>query len=324
VRERMKRVRVEANYYASLSWHIAVAAGLAEGRHVARVAPVMDEAALRGLEGAFEIKPPNTISNVLPLLYHIPAVINPSDQSELVRARTLISRAIEQGRIDEELKEVAALCHPWEWDHLMARLRDGTGETKSAVERFLDTCIDMWDKYKEIYESEMGTVPWEDYEQAISEVGIISQWEETFGIEYPETEFVAALSVNTPLISLGPDGITVGVHHRLETLIEYLIHEVGVRIPSLKDIANDRATAQIARDDWDGLLRLIEAEACFRKRAAFPGVFGTDRRDDMADSMELSGVLAVRPSEAESETIYDHYRKWYFEAKTERALTEEG
>jgi hypothetical protein len=128
----------------------------------------------------------------------------------------------------------------------------------------------------------------DEYAAQLNELRIVDRWKEQFGIPYSEDRFVVALSIGTPLISLGPDCITIGAHHSYDGLLRSIIHEVGVRIPSLSEMHRREETREIASKDWDGLLKLVEAEACHRKRIVFEDVFPDGETDDMAEARRLS------------------------------------
>lgn len=313
----MKEVYLRSSYYASLSWHVAEKSGLTgDGTDQ----DFSDDKLLAELAEAFVISPPNTVSDFLPLLFHVPSALDPKSEKELSDVADLIQCAILEGPFDETLQTHSTIGRIWPWNHFIKRFEDRKQEIADLLARYFDFILQSWAEYKSLYESRMQEYPLLRYEGRLQTYDIINTWETAFGIPYVEEDFYAVICVGTPLISLGTNCITYGAQHSFEKLLQAVVHEIGVRIPSLRQLHDNEITNYIARENWNGLVTLTEAETCFRKTIAFPSVFSDGVEDDFSVAMKLEPLLAVRPKEHE-DSIYAHYSRWYDIAK-ERDLLE--
>jgi hypothetical protein len=83
----------------------------------------------------------------------------------------------------------------------------------------------------------------------------------------------------------------------------------GVRFVPLSALAAYQPTAQLILDDYLGLLKIIEAEICYRKRKLLPELTS----DSFAKGMNLLGIIEWRsrqvdiPEELLPITIYQLY-----------------
>lgn len=311
----MKDIQLSRSAYASIAWRIATSLGITNGGDRTSESPIVDSDLLEALQDAFVIEPPNTTSDLLPLLYHIPASINPTNLTELHETRVLIRAAVEAGSIDSLLGSASLICRPWPWDRLFKRLSEKPESIERAVDGFFRLVATSWDDFMLDQYRMLSAIPLLEYETRLNELRIVERWEEQFGIPYSENGLIVVLCIGTPLISLGTNCITIGAHHSYDGLLRSIVHEVGVRIPSLSELHRSEGTKDIATGDWNGLLKLVEAEACYRKRIVFEDVFQDTDSDDMADAMKLQPLLSIRPNCPDFEDIFTHYEHWYGEAK---------
>jgi hypothetical protein len=109
----MTEIQLLRSAYASIAWQIAGSLGLVAGGGRPGESLAIDADLLEALRGAFVVEPPNTTSDLLPLLYHIPAAVNPSSDTEIDETRELIRAAVETGAIDARLESIPLICKPW-------------------------------------------------------------------------------------------------------------------------------------------------------------------------------------------------------------------
>jgi len=87
-------------------------------------------------------------------------------------------------------------------------------------------------------------------------------------------------------------------------------------------LAKHPETAKIIADDYTGVLRLIEAEACFRKPQVMEKLgweYQADQ-DSFKAGMELDDLVQMRSEIVEEDSLFDTLATWYHRAKRDGSL----
>lgn len=321
--ERPYRIRLTTSYYASLSWHGLDELGFFGGTPNPDLQPWAER--LTDLGAAFAFCPPAAGGPLFVLLYQIPGYVDPSDPSEASEVFDSLRSALTVGSLDELVRrwpDRASLLPKWYDDasvRQLGRLFEGRGEQLDAVfgtwAEFLEA---IWPGYRMTFDAQVADYPFAAFERQAHDLGTFEGWSAAFGWEYPFKQFVAVVCPASPTLasSLGPDRVVVGARHPWGILRQALIHEIGVRFPATHVFAGPNELSDLLRQDQTGVLRLLEAEVCYRKPTAFAEVEG----DPFLRGMDLDRLVAWRGRQTLDLPFERGFAELYHRAKAESLL----
>jgi hypothetical protein len=310
------QISVTKGYYASLCWYGLKASGLIGQEADPAYRAWMEKFSHIGAD--FGFRAPLAGGPLFRLLYQIPGDINPATPDELHAVMQACGQLIHEGSLERFLSGWPEETHSWpSWYHpiFLQQIKDELGNNIDAVSELLEAWADfltgLWDSYQSEYNAKLQGYPFDEYQLRCTELDIFTAWERVLRVEYPFQTFGLVICPESPTLasSLGPERVVIGSHHGWEAVRHTAYHEMGVRFVPLSALAAYQPTAQLILDDYLGLLKIIEAEICYRKRKLLPELTS----DSFAKRMNLLGIIEWRsrqvdiPEELLPITIYQLY-----------------
>ncbi len=291
------RVRITKNYYVSLCWY-----GFGQlGFGGKKFNPDYAEFAKRldALVGDLGFRTPAVKAPFFQLVFQIPGYFDPKSPEELDDLFAAMRRFIRSGSLDEFRQKWPAQARALEdWFPGSAKgyFQKTLGGREDVVDQALDTWARymrvLWPKYRPEYEARLRDYPFEAYESECNRLGVFGAWQREFGVEYPYADLVLVVCPENPTMatSIGPDKVVFGAMHSLEDMKNSVVHETGTRYPSLSLLFQHPATSAAMSADYEIMLKLVQAEVCYRTPRILPGL----AKDSFVTGMRLEKLMAWR------------------------------
>jgi hypothetical protein len=314
--ETSPEIIIKKGFYASLCWHCLKSVGvLSQAAN-----PVYESWALKfsKIGSDFGFRAPLAGGPLFRLLYQIPGDINPSSPDEMRGVLLACQELIREGSLVPLIQQWPEPTRNWSsWYHpaSLRQFKEEFSNKKEEVCQLLDSWADFlaeqWNAYLTDYAGKLQNYPFSDYQQRVSQLDVFTAWRDELGVKYPYQDFNLVVCPESPTLasSLGPERVVIGSKYSWDTLLHTIVHEVGVRYVSLGALAAYPPTSQLILEDYMGLLKIIEAEICFRKPKVLPGLTS----DSFAKGMNLMALLEWRkmqehiPLEFTPPTVYQLY-----------------
>jgi hypothetical protein len=290
--ERTGDVRFEKCLYASLCWHALRRLGFhSEDERATDAEPA---ARLSGLADHFGFCAPVAGGPLFAFIYQIPSYADPQTPEAMDRILEVAKRVVRRGDADELLSEWPEAGSRWlRWytrvalSETLDSLQAEAGRVDAALDEWAAYLRSLWADYARTLARKLTDYPFLEHATKCTSDNAFEAWEGAFSLDYPGRSFVVVPCPENPTLatSLGPDRIVIGAAVGSELVRHSVVHEIGVRL-----LAGERLTASprlrgALRADPEGVLRLIEAEVCFRKPSLFP---------DLGEDLFLKG-MALEP-----------------------------
>lgn len=296
--EKNRTIILEKNYYLSLTWN-----GLRKlGYMVEPVHPMFQSWSEKIFQAGKDIgfSPRTTGSPLIPFIYQIPGYFNPKDTNEFKEIMKGCKEMIKTGSIDYFLKKWPAQTAFWDqWYNPaeLARIFGEIGDRKEACLQTLDIWTKFitvfWQQYEQNYEVKIKDYPFEENQAKIDSIEVIQGWNKILHSKYPYASLHVEICPEnkTSAISLGPEKILFYRQNSYDDLVNTIVQETGVRY-FFAQVAKDREIADIAKNDHEGLKKLIQAEVCFRKPAIYKPA-----NDTYISGMKLETIIEWRKTQ---------------------------
>ena len=302
------RVRVTKNYYVSLCSY-----GLGElGFGGKKFNPDYAEFAkkLGVMVGDLGFRAPVVKGTFLQLAYQIPGYFDPKSPEEMVDLFAAMKRFIRSGSLDEfrtKWPVEARQLDNWFPGSAKSYFQRTLGGREDVVSQALDTWAQymgiLWPKYQAEYATKLKDYPFEVYESRCNKLAVFEAWQREFGVEYPYADLVLIVCPENPTMasSIGPDKVVFGAMHSWDQMKNSVVHEIGARYPSLFLLFQHPSTSAIMGADYEGMLKLIQMEVCFRTPRILPDL----TRDSFVTGMRLEKLMAWRTKQELSGGLKD-------------------
>jgi hypothetical protein len=265
---------------------------------------------LDALVGNLGFRAPVVKGPVFQLIFQLPGYLDPKSPEEMDDVFGAVRRFIRSGSLDEfraRWPAQARAMEEWFPGSAKGYFQKTLGGREGVVDQALDTWAQymrvLWPKYGAEYEAKLRDYPFEEYESECNRLGAFEAWQREFGVEYPYTDLVLVVCPENPTlaVSLGPDRIVFGAMHSLDDMKNSVVHEVGTRYPSLSLLFQHPATSAAMSADYEGMLKLVQAEVCFRTPRVLPGL----ARDSFVTGMRLEKLMAWRKRQEQAGGLKD-------------------
>ncbi len=302
------RVRVTRNYYVSLCWYGFGQLGYGGKKANPEYAGFGRK--LTTSVGDLGFRQPMIRGPIFQLIFQLPGYFDPRSQEEMADLFAAVRRFIRSGSLDEfrpKWPAQARALEEWFPDGAKSYFQNTFGGREEVVNQALDTWAlymrILWPRYKSVYEAKLADYPFEAYESQCNRLGAFEAWQRELGVEYPYADLVLVVCPENPTMatSIGPDKIVFGAMHSLEDLKNSAVHEVGVRLPSLSLLFQHPATSAAMITDYDGMLRLVQTEICYRTPRILPGL----STDNFVTGMRIEKLMAWRSGQEQSGGLPD-------------------
>lgn len=319
----MHEVFVGRSYYASLCFYCLAQLGFTGAEPDPALAEWSVE--LSGLGAAFSFRAPLAGGPLFTLLYQIPAYLDIQTPEELRGVVDGLHTFVRTGSLDSLMEHNADRTAFWdEWyvtawtEQILSPLRGMEEQACRAINRFSDLLSLLWDQYKSLYLQKLATYPFVERQSLLRAQKPFRLWADELGWDYPyrDFEFVICPESRSSASSLGPEKIVFGARHDEHLMVNSLIHEVGVRFFSMGRLARHTQLGPQLRQDYEGIIKLVETEVCFRKPRLMPGL--TD--DPFIRGMKLGDLIAWRSRQREGLDLLGDLADWYAMARAEGLL----
>ncbi len=315
-------VRLDVSYYASLCWYGLQQLGFAHSPlnpHYAVWAERMED-----LGAALIFNSPDAGGPLFTFVYQIPAYLNPTDLAdldEILKATKVFLHSADLKAFDQWPDKT---LHWDEWYHGPARrrMRRALGGREESAAELLDLWFEfiahLWPLYRETYTRKMRGYPFDACEERANRLGAFESWQREYHLDYPYTTFGLVICPENPTYasSLGPEKVVFGAIHGWSDLRHALVHELGVRFPGLHRLAENPEVRTLMEEDELGVLKLLEAEVCVRKRRLLP-----DLDEDVFErSKRLERLVAWRAEQTVNGNFLADFASLYREAREANLL----
>jgi hypothetical protein len=299
-------ISLETGYYASLCWFGLKQLGLLSQEANPAYAHWAKEFSKVG--SSFGFRAPLSGGPLFRLLYQMPGDINPATPEEMRTVLQACQQIICDGSLAAFTSRWPAQTRHWPaWYHAIARqqILQDFSSLEAGVSRLLEAWADfleeLWPDYQVDYAARLQNYPFSEYQQRCARWDLFTAWREELGVEYPYTDFTLVICPENPSLasSLGPQKVVIGSRYGWDAVRHTIIHEVGVRYASLGALAAYLPTARLLQEDYFGLLKVIEAEICYRKPRLMPELTG----DVFAKGMNLEALIAWRSTLGDASPI---------------------
>ncbi|MFP4456766.1 MAG: hypothetical protein ACLFPS_03835 [Clostridia bacterium] len=201
------------------------------------------------------------------------------------------------------------------WINLLSKSIDhDPSRALAIIETFLLILHDSWSKYENIYQDKLFALilKKENLEKEYNSYNIFDRWEKSFNNKYPydNLEVIICPESNSIASSLGPEKLVIG-SSRMDSCLNSLIHEIGLRMLNLNYFANNSYTRAIMKEDYHGFLVLMEAEICYRKKELFPEI----KEDMFMNVMNMEAIVKWRTNKDVDAELAKSFAVWYNELK---------
>ena len=320
---------VTAHYYVSLCFHGLKRLGFAGAESTSEDQSMAQELAEMG--EAFSFSPPLAGGPIFTLVYQIPGYLNPQDTEEMLRIFDGVGDLVKSGSIQHLQREFPERTAEWEkwftrpWlNSICDPLKEQQTEVCQLIHRFAAYLEQLWPRFNTQYSHWYEEFISDQWSSQLQVAEVIDTWEQVLGISYPYRQFSLVVCPESPTLasSLGPEKVVFGQRRGIHLAERSLVHEVGVRMQGLHRVAEHPATAQTMVDDYLGILRLIEAEACFQKPQVMDelGLEYDADADRLLHGMQLAELVHMRAEICEMDSFPSTLARWYSRAKQEQLL----
>jgi len=314
---------VTYHYYVSLCFCGLKRLGFAGSESTNEDQSVARELAEMG--GAFDFKPPLAGGPIFSLVYQIPGYLNPHDETEMLRIFDGVHQLIKTKSIEHFQREFPDRTIEWEkwftgpWVNAICDHLQGKTQVCHLIDRFGEYMEGLWPKYSSEFCRWQDEFFLDQWNSQLSSEEVMDAWEHVLQTSYPYRNFSLVVCPETPSLasSLGPEKVVFGDRHGLKVAARSLVHEVGVRMIGLHRLARHEATSDIMAENLQAILRLIEAEICYRKPQVMDMLdLEYDSFDDrFLSGMQLEELVHMRSEICEKDSIPAHFARWYRRAK---------
>jgi len=267
------------------------------------------------------------------LVFQMPGYFDPKSPEEMADLFAAVKRFVRSGSLDEFSKRwpvEARTLEEWFPGGAKSYFQKTLGGREAVVGQALDTWVEymkvLWPNYRAEYEAKLKAYPFEAYRSECDKLRVFEAWQRELGVEYPYANLVVVVCPENPTMasSIGPGKVVFGAMHSLEDLKASVVHEVGIRCVPLSLLFQDPATSKAMSVDYEGMLKLVQTEVCFRTPRILPGTTG----DSFVRGMRLEKLMAWRQEqessgslkEAESAGVTALLSQLYVRAKRDGAL----
>jgi|GEM_PF-2954634 len=326
----MYNTSVDTHYYPSLCFRALKRLGFAGRESTGEDEDMADK--LSQVGEAFNFAPPVAGGPVFTLVYQIPGYLDPGQPEEMMEIFKLVGDFVKIGDVKHICRRFPEKTEEWDlWyiESLLNIFLHPLEGRKQDVLRLLDLFSgyleQLWPQYRDEFSGWCRELDIEAWEDKLQMNRVIDSWEAVMETSYPYRGFIMVPCPETPSAasSLGPDKIVLGARHGVDGARDTLVHEVGVRMPGLHRLAEHPATAGLMADDYVGMLRLLEAETCFRKPKVMQELgWDYDAKQDgfLHGKMKLQGLVQLREDLCTSGSLHEMFAEWYQEACREGFL----
>ena len=325
----MSKTKVDAHYYPSLCFRALKRLGFAGKESTGEDGDMAEQLAEVG--ESFNFAPPMAGGPIFTLVYQMPGYLAPEQPDQMMEIFKRVGCFVETGEIQHILEEFPQKTREWGlWytepllDAFLHPLEGREQDVLQLVDLFSGYLQRLWPQYRDEFDQWLDDFDLGAWEEHLQIGRVIDVWEAVAETSYPYSGFTMVACPETPSTasSLGPDKIVLGARHGIEVARNSLVHEIGVRMPGLHRLAQHPDTAQLMAKDYVGMLRLLEAESCFRKHEVMHNLgweYDADQ-DGFLSGMDLHGLVELRTEISASDDLYEMFAEWYRQASSENLL----
>ncbi len=320
---------ITSHYYASLCFRGLKRLGLAGSESTDEDKNLGEE--MGEIGESFNFNPPMAGGPLFTLVYQIPGYLNPQRPDEMLQIFDGVKHMVSSRTIQHLQREYPERTSEWEkfyiepgFNSICEPLLEDQDKLYKLIDQFGDYLEQLWPKFEAEYSRWKEGFDFEEWDSQLLVEEVINVWEQVMDISYPYHKFSLVICPESPTTasSLGPEKIVFGARHGVNWAKRSLVHEVGARMVGFRRIAEHLETAQIIADDYTGVLRLIEAEACFRKPQVMDKLgweYQADQ-DSFKAGMQLDDLVQMRSEIGEGHSLFDTLATWYHRAKRDGLL----
>jgi hypothetical protein len=261
---------------------------------------------------------------IFTFVYQIPSYLD-INKNELDKVLNSLKLFIEEGSLAAFMRNWPEKTEFWDlwytnsWKNFL--LKDVSKNSQKAlkvIQYFFQLVDTYWDNYIPIYVDKLEKYNFKKANQSIKSIDAIQKWEEELGLRYPYSKFeiIVCPESSTTASSLGPEKIVLGSVHNQKQLVNSYVHEVGVRTVGLHRLARNNKTKDIFKNDYIGMLKLIETEIALRKKNLLPLL----KDDIFIKSMGLENLIEWRIKQNTSSDLISDFANYYKSAKTNKLI----
>ncbi len=325
----MYSTSVDAHYYPSLCFRALKRLGFAGKESTGEDEDMAHKLARVG--ESFNFAPPVAGGPIFTLVYQIPGYLDPTQPAQMLEIFDLVGDFVQTGEIENIYDKFPEKTQQWDlWyqkpllNAFMHPLEGRKPDVLRLLDLFFGYLEQLWPGYHDEFREWLKEFDADAWEEKLQMKRVIDTWEAVVEPSYPYRGFTMVVCPETPSAasSLGPDKIVLGARHGVEGARHSLVHEVGVRMPGLHRLAEQPATAGLMVDDYVGMLRLLEAESCFRKPEVMQklGWEYTAEQDGFLHGMKLQGLMQLREDFSPSDGLYEMFAAWYQMARSQELV----
>ncbi len=318
---------ITSHYYPSLCFRGLKRLGLAGSESTGEDKDIGEE--IGEIGKYFKFNPPMAGGPLFTLVYQIPGYLDPQGPDEMLQIFDGVKQIVESKTIQHLQREYPERTSEWEkwyigswFDLICEPLLEDQDKVYQLIDRFADYLEELWPQFEAEYSNWRQEFAFDEWDSQLPVVEVITAWEEVTDLSYPYQKFSLVICPESPTkaSSLGPEKIVFGARHGVNLAKRSLVHEVGVRMIGFHRLAEHPETAQIIADDHKGMLRLIEAEACFRKPQVMDKLEYLADQDTFKEGMQLGDLVQMRSEISEEDSLFDTLATWHHRAKKEGLL----
>lgn len=316
-------IKIESNYYASLSWWGLKQLGFLGDDLNPEYLSWRTKLSEAGEDIKF--KAPVAGGPLFTFIYQLPGYIEPENTDDFQRTMEGCIDFVKTGSIEklkadwpEETKYLEKWYNPVYIDIVFEGIGENRIDVIETLEIWKDYIVSIWDQYQPIYNKKMKDYPYDTINAHYETSTILQQWDTVMGFKYPFDKFIVCIcpESRTTASSLGPEKIVFSSSYSKNILEHSIVHECGVRYFPFDQFASREKSAEIMRTDYDNFLRIIETEVCFRK----PEILKFEK-DYFLHGMQLENILEFRKEKQQNELdIYAFITQLYIQAKKDSII----
>ncbi len=321
--------RVTSHYYVSLCFRGLKRLGFAGPESTGEDESFAEELAEVG--EAFAFKPPMAGGPIFAIAYQIPGYLDPQTPDEMFKIFDSVKQMVESGTIQQlqyKFPDKTAEFEKWYieagLDLFIEPLQADKDKVYWLLDQFADYLEQLWPQYETEYSNWYEEFDFDHWNSQLPVEEVISVWEQVMEISYPYQKFSMVVCPETPskASSLGPEKIVFGARHGLKQAKKSLVHEVGVRMVCFQRLAEHPKTAELIINDYVGIIKLLEAEACYRKPQVMDKLGWEYQADEdtFLIGMELEELVKLRAEICDDGPIFETIATWYSKAKEDGLL----
>ncbi len=326
----MHNTSVDTHYCPSLCFRALKRLGLAGGESTGEDENVAEE--LGEVGEAFNFAPPVAGGPIFTLVYQIPGYLDPAQPEQMMEIFELVGDFVQTGNIERICGRFPEKTEEWDlWyiesliNVLLHPFAGREQDVLRLVGIFSGYLEQLWPQYLDEFSGWSKEFDTDAWEAELQMSRVVDSWEAVMETSYPYRGFTMVACPETPSTasSLGPDKIILGARHGIDGARDSLVHEVGVRMPGLHRLVEHPATTGLMADDYVGMLRLLEAETCFRKPEVMQELgWEYDAQGDgfLHGKMGLQSLVQIRENLCTSGDLPEMFADWYQEARREGYL----